>query len=224
MHPDERSFWWRLSLDAIPTRTWLAHRGIAIETNCPWGCIAPESRDHLLGECSCLQVVGKALQRWGLTLPRVSSWTALMDGFSNSVCSSTFTLHVLFAAGRSLLQWDSGRTEMAALAAIQDYLPVDCFDASGVIIEGDCLHLIKYCQRCFDSRLWDAHFPDADVLGFLFELPRVMLRHVPRAANQAVDFCSRHAISCTFQWTCFEDFPLILSEVVQRDQTNILVC
>ncbi|KAK8918667.1 hypothetical protein KSP39_PZI021459 [Platanthera zijinensis] len=129
---------------------------------------------------------------------------------------------VLFAAGRSLLQWDPGRMEMAALAAIRDYLTVDCFDASGVIIEGDCLNLIKYCQRCFDSRLWDAHFPDADVLSFLFELPRVLLRHVPRAANRAADFCSHHAISCTFQWTCLEDFPPVLSEVVQRDRENIL--
>ncbi|KAK8939158.1 hypothetical protein KSP39_PZI011122 [Platanthera zijinensis] len=92
LRPRERSFWWRLSLDAIPTRTWLAHRGMAIATNCPWGCFAPESRDHLLGECSCLQAVGTVLQRWGLTLPRVSSWTDLVDSLSDSACSSTFTL------------------------------------------------------------------------------------------------------------------------------------
>ncbi|KAK8961627.1 hypothetical protein KSP40_PGU003279 [Platanthera guangdongensis] len=126
-------------------------------------------------------------------------------------------------AGRSLMQWDPGRTEMAALAAIRDYLTVDCFDASGVIIEGDSLNLIKYCQRCFDSRLWDAHFPDADVLKFLFELPRVLFRYAPREANRAADFCSRYAIFCTFLWTCFEDFPPVLSEVVQSDQENILV-
>ncbi|KAK8951217.1 hypothetical protein KSP39_PZI003094 [Platanthera zijinensis] len=93
MRPRERSFWWRLSLDVIPTRTWLAHCGLAIETCCPWGCIAPESRDHLLGKCSYLQAVGTTLQRWGLSLPRVSSWIALMDGLSISAnCSSTFTL------------------------------------------------------------------------------------------------------------------------------------
>ncbi|KAK8965759.1 hypothetical protein KSP40_PGU010445 [Platanthera guangdongensis] len=86
------------------------------------------------------------------------------------------------------MQWDSGRTKMAARAAIRDYRTVDCFDASGVIIEGDCLNLIKYCQRCFDSRLWDAHFPDADVLGFLFELSRVLLRYAPRETNRAADF------------------------------------
>ncbi|KAK8938122.1 hypothetical protein KSP40_PGU022642 [Platanthera guangdongensis] len=107
---------------------------------------------------------------------------------------------VFFAAVLSLLQWDPGRTEMAALAVIQDYLTVDCFDASGVIIEGDYLNLIKYCQRCFDSRLWDAHFPNADVLGFLFELSRVLLRHVPRAANRAADFLFS---SCYFLY-----FPL----------------
>ncbi|KAK8949970.1 hypothetical protein KSP40_PGU016083 [Platanthera guangdongensis] len=121
---------------------------------------------------------------------------------------------VLFAAGRSLMQWDPGRTEMAALAAIRDYLKVDCFDASGVIIEGDCLNLIKYCQRCFDSRLWDAHFPDADVLGFLFELPRVLFRYAPRETNRAAYFCSRYAISCTFLCTYFEDFTSVLSEIV----------
>ncbi|KAK8964621.1 hypothetical protein KSP40_PGU000738 [Platanthera guangdongensis] len=98
----------------------------------------------------------------------------------------------------------------------------DCFDASGVIIEGDCLNLIKYCQRCFDSRLWDAHFPDADVLGFLFELPRVLLRYAPREINRAADFCSRYAISCTFLWTYFEDFPPVLSEVVQSDRDTSL--
>ncbi|KAK8918637.1 hypothetical protein KSP39_PZI021966 [Platanthera zijinensis] len=130
---------------------------------------------------------------------------------------------VLFAAVWSLLQWDPGRTEMAALAAIRGHLTVDCFDASGVIIEGDCLNLIKYCQRCFDSRLWDAHFPDADALGFLFELPRVLLRHVPRAANRAADVCAHLAISCTFRWSCSVDFPPVLFEVVQRDRTNILV-
>ncbi|KAK8958781.1 hypothetical protein KSP40_PGU021424 [Platanthera guangdongensis] len=128
---------------------------------------------------------------------------------------------VLFAVGRLLSQWDPGRTEMEVLAGIRDYLTVDCFDASWVIIEGDYLNLIKYCQRCFDSRLWDAHFPDADVLGFLFELPRVLLRHVPRAANWAADVCPRYAISHTFQWTCSEDFPPVLSEVVQRNRENI---
>ncbi|KAK8966119.1 hypothetical protein KSP40_PGU008192 [Platanthera guangdongensis] len=121
------------------------------------------------------------------------------------------------------MQWDPGRTEMTALAAIRDYLTADCFDASGVIIEGNYLNLIKYCQRCFDSRLCDAHFPNADVLGFLFELTRVLLRYALREANRAVDFCSRYVISCTFLWTCFEDFPPVLSEVVQSDRENILV-
>ncbi|KAK8966413.1 hypothetical protein KSP40_PGU014480 [Platanthera guangdongensis] len=121
------------------------------------------------------------------------------------------------------MQWDPGRTEMAALVVIRDYLTVDCFDAPGVIIEGDCLNLIKYCQRCFDSRFWDAHFPDADVLRFLFELPRVLFRYAPREANQTADFCSRFAISCIFLWTYFEDFPPVLSVVVHSDQKNILI-
>ncbi|KAK8958702.1 hypothetical protein KSP40_PGU003331 [Platanthera guangdongensis] len=81
----------------------------------------------------------------------------------------------------------------------------------------------SFCQRCFDSRIWDAHFPDADVLGFFFELPRVLFRYAPREANRAADFCSRYVISCTFLWTCFEDFPSVLFEVVQSDRENILV-
>ncbi|KAK8964207.1 hypothetical protein KSP40_PGU019994 [Platanthera guangdongensis] len=44
-------------------------RWLAIETCCPWGCIAPESRDQLLDECNSLQAVGTALQEWGLTFP-----------------------------------------------------------------------------------------------------------------------------------------------------------
>ncbi|KAK8953210.1 hypothetical protein KSP40_PGU008950 [Platanthera guangdongensis] len=121
------------------------------------------------------------------------------------------------------MRWDPGRTEMAALAAIRDHLTVDCFDASGVIIEGDCLNLIKYCQRGFDSHFLGCPLPDAGVLGFLLELPRVLFRYALREANRAADFCSRYAISCIFLWTCFEDFQPVLSEVVQSDRENILV-
>ncbi|KAK8960097.1 hypothetical protein KSP40_PGU014633 [Platanthera guangdongensis] len=60
---------------------------------------------------------------------------------------------VLFAVGQSRMQWDPSRTEMAALADIQDYLMVDCFDASGVIIEGDCLNLINIHGNRFSSQL-----------------------------------------------------------------------
>ncbi|KAK8940606.1 hypothetical protein KSP39_PZI010699 [Platanthera zijinensis] len=317
MRPRERSFWWCLSLDAIPTRTWLAHRRLAIETCCPWGCIAPESRDHLLGECRCLQTVGRALQRWGgggdpspcLFLDCPHGWPLQLGQLLQHVYPSWFcglsmlagaqrqdppprvchshrhcdegvgvcfsigdlphpgelghhpalptvfypvvsptpgwlkinidgaflpsrqagvgivardssgTVH--FVAGRPLVTWDPGRTEMTALTAIRDYLTIDCNDASEVIIKGDWFNSIKYCQRCFDSRLCDAHFPDADVLRFLFELPRALLRYAPREANRAVNFCSRYAISCTFLWTCFENFSPVLSEIVQRDRENI---
>ncbi|KAK8918892.1 hypothetical protein KSP39_PZI021568 [Platanthera zijinensis] len=111
---------------------------------------------------------------------------------------------------------------MAALAAIRDYLTVDCFDASGVIIEGDCLNLIKYCQHCFDSRLWDAHFPHADVLDFLFELPRVMLRYARGRPIGLRIFVLAILFYVLFFGPVLRIFRRF-SEVVQSDPKNILI-
>ncbi|KAK8949925.1 hypothetical protein KSP40_PGU006482 [Platanthera guangdongensis] len=129
---------------------------------------------------------------------------------------------VLFAADRLLLQWDPGRTELVALAALRDFLISACVDAPGMIIEGNCRNLIEYCQRSFALGRWDATFRDDAELGFLFELLRVLFQHVPHAANRVADYCVELVISSVFCWTAFEDFSSVLSEIVQSDRETIL--
>lgn len=76
LHPRERFFWWRMAWGAIPTRSWLARRGLTEDRSCPWGCLAEESANHILGECEFLQKTSRALLRWGVSLPACASWEA----------------------------------------------------------------------------------------------------------------------------------------------------
>ncbi|KAK8968095.1 hypothetical protein KSP40_PGU016222 [Platanthera guangdongensis] len=84
LRPREKFFWRRLALDAIPTCSWLARRGLSAERDCPWGFREVESRNHLLGDCATLQVVARTVLRWGLRLPLAYSWDEFIARLSRA--------------------------------------------------------------------------------------------------------------------------------------------
>ncbi|XP_020675527.1 uncharacterized protein LOC110094603, partial [Dendrobium catenatum] len=80
LHPREHFFWWRVTLDAIPTRCWLHRRNLADDRECPWGCNVDESREHVTIQCGMLKTVFAIIAKWGFTLPDFQSWNDLVGG------------------------------------------------------------------------------------------------------------------------------------------------
>ncbi|KAK8914411.1 hypothetical protein KSP39_PZI024112 [Platanthera zijinensis] len=76
LRPRERLFWWRLALDAIPTRCWLLRRGLTDSGVCPWGCPSPENRDHIMRGSSNVAAISCELHQWGIDMPVVQDWAS----------------------------------------------------------------------------------------------------------------------------------------------------
>ncbi|KAK8971394.1 hypothetical protein KSP40_PGU015475 [Platanthera guangdongensis] len=83
-HPREQMFWWRLLWDAIPTRAWLARRGLTAERGCPWGCTSEETWDHMVSDCCSLSAIQVALLRWGYSMPSFSSCDTVRELLSSA--------------------------------------------------------------------------------------------------------------------------------------------
>ncbi|XP_020692156.2 uncharacterized protein LOC110106564, partial [Dendrobium catenatum] len=80
LHPREHFFWWRLLLNALPTKCWLLRRGLTDSSDCPWGCRNEESSEHILIHCDLLKLTLTVLNRWGFTMPEFHSLDELIGG------------------------------------------------------------------------------------------------------------------------------------------------
>ncbi|KAK8934077.1 hypothetical protein KSP40_PGU019665 [Platanthera guangdongensis] len=136
-------FWWRLLWDAIPTRAWLARRGLTAERGCPWVYTSEDTWDNLVSDCCSLSAIQSVLLRWGYSMPSFSSWDTVLEllpppprwinfnvdgslfpfglaGLGMVACDDLCAL--IFTAGSPLLLYDPGGVEMSAILALRNLI------------------------------------------------------------------------------------------------------
>ncbi|KAL0906170.1 hypothetical protein M5K25_024641 [Dendrobium thyrsiflorum] len=73
LRPRVDLFWWRLSINAIPTTEFLVYRRLLDSNECPRGCKEVENSDHIAVGCLKLIQVFNILRSWGILIPIFSS-------------------------------------------------------------------------------------------------------------------------------------------------------
>lgn len=82
--PRVQFLWWRISLNVVPTRRWLASHHLTNDCSCPWGCSNDEDIEHLATSCSQVQNLFQIFNSWGICLPRFSTLEAIFTSFSST--------------------------------------------------------------------------------------------------------------------------------------------